>query len=108
MVEEGRQEPSERPEVFLDLAVQMRKIGGIMRLLILTSIIYKSSILAVAVAMLGACGFGEELCPAWVASSRQSLMERFFWPGTSLFYDYRTGEGLYDVEYEVSVVFSQK
>ena len=42
---------------------------------------------------LGACGFGEEERPVWVASARRSLMERFFWPGTSLFYDYRTGEG---------------
>ena len=55
--------------------------------------LYRSSILAVAVVMLGACGFGEELRPAWVTSARRSLMERFFWPGTSLFYDYRTGEG---------------
>ena len=36
---------------------------------------------------------GARTSPDWVASARRSLMERFFWPETSLFYDYRTGEG---------------
>ena len=53
----------------------------------------KTVILAVAVVALGASGYGDEVRPAWVTPAHRSLMERFFWPKTGLFYDYRTGEG---------------